>query len=120
MNLFPTRSRPTLLANHSFEFRWKSRKYVKSEPWNSRPPDFVITDIAFGPLACSAPKLLCRTLNSCTNSVFGFTDVAQLQPGSAPGVPSRVMSRDCVRVPLAVKLPMALWLLLPPPWYSPL
>ena len=79
-----------------------------------------MTDIALGPLACSAPKFDWRTLNSCVNSVFGLTEVAQLQPGSAPGDPSTVMSREAVRVPFAVKLPIALWLFPPPPWYSPL
>ncbi len=73
-----------------------------------------------GPLAYSAPKLEDRTLNSWIISVLGLTEVAQLQPGSAPGAPSMVMSRAAVRVPLAEKFPMALWLLEPPPWYSPL
>ena len=80
----------------------------------------LITFIAFGPFAYSAEKLDASTLNSCTNSVFGLTEVAQLQPGSAPGAPSTVMSSDIVRVPFAEKLPIALWLLPPPPWYSPL
>src|SRR5512145_2029010 len=93
---------------------------MKAEPWKSRPPDLLTTLIAFGPFEYSAEKLDDSTLNSCTNSVFGLTEVAQLQPGSAPGAPSTVMSSDCVRVPLAEKLPIALWLLPPPPWYSPL
>ena len=81
---------------------------ANAEPWKSRPPDLLTTVIATGPLACSAPKFDCSTLNSCTNSEFGLTDVAQLQPGSAPGAPSIVMSSDWVRVPLPEKLPMAL------------
>ena len=60
-----------------------------------------MTLMATGPFACSAEKFDCRTLNSCTNSVFGLTEVAQLQPGSAPGAPSIVMSRAQVRLPLA-------------------
>ena len=57
--------------------------------------------MATGPFACSAEKFACRTLNSCTNSVFGLTEVAQLQPGSAPGAPSIVMSSAQVRLPFA-------------------
>jgi len=60
-----------------------------------------MTLMATGPLACSAEKFDCRTLNSCTISVLGLTEVAQLQPGSAPGAPSIVMSRAHVRLPLA-------------------
>jgi hypothetical protein len=52
--------------------------------------------------------------------VFGFTDVAQLQPGSLPEAPSMVRSRVISRAPLATKFPIALWLLDQPPWYSPL
>src|SRR5262245_25869722 len=93
---------------------------MKAEPWKSRPPDLVTTVIEFGPFAYSAEKLEDSTLNSCTISVFGLTEVAQLQPGSAPGAPSIVMSSDEVRVPFAEKLPIALWLLPPPPENSPL
>ena len=50
-------------------------------PWKSRPPALLTTSMVTGPLACSAPKLDCSTLNSPTMSGFGFTDVAQLQPG---------------------------------------
>ena len=82
-------------------------------PWKSRPPDLLITSIVIGPLACSAPKFDCSTLNSPTMSGLGLTDVAQLQPGSEPGAPSMVMSSASARVPLPEKLPIALWL--PPP-----
>ena len=62
---------------------------------------FETTVIELGPFAYSAPKLAWRTLNSCTISVFGLTEVAQLHPGSAPGAPSIVMSNEFVEPPLA-------------------
>ncbi len=97
-----TRSAPTLFAYHSFELRCQSRSCAKTEPWKSRPPCLLTNDSATGPLACSAAKFDWSTLSSWTNSVFGFTEVAQLHPGSLPEAPSIVRSRVSSRVPLGM------------------
>ena len=67
--------------------------------------------MTMGPLEFSALKFEVRTLNSWIMSVFGFTGVAQLQPGSETWAPSAVMSMLFTPVPLATNAPFSgLWL----------
>ena len=115
--------RPRHAANswtsQSFAFRTAvPRRNESPDPWNSLPPPFATELITPGPFWFSALKFDIVTLNSEIMFEFGFTGVAQLQPGSETCAPSAVMSSELPGRPLYEYAPFSgLWL---PPLPLPL
>ena len=73
---------------------------MKPEPWKSLPPPLATELMTPGPFWFSALKFDMVTLNSEIMFEFGFTGVAQLQPGSETCAPSAVISSELLGRPL--------------------
>ena len=73
---------------------------MNADPWKVLPPPLATELITPGPFWFSALKLDIVTLNSEIIFEFGFTGVAQLQPGSETCAPSAVMSSELLGSPL--------------------
>src|SRR5215472_17532861 len=91
---------------------------MNAVPWKSCPPPLATELITPGPFWFSALKFDIVILNSEIIAEFGFTGVAQLQPGSETCAPSAVISSEFEGRPLyEYALFSGLWL---PPLPLPL